>query len=428
MFVERATDILLYTPKEPHRSLGWALFWTRWATIAVLLGLVLAQPATGRFGMPLWALVSMFAANNLAIDLLGLRWSWPRSFARRALLDLPVAGLVYFLGAEHGGVSFALLFLAVVCAAASTEPRASLLYTAAAGAIVMVLHPTFAGWTPGEDGLRALGVDLVLIALAGAGTTILTRRLRLEQREARSMKDEAGRLVELDRLRTGFISTVSHELRTPLTASRAALGMLEASADGRLRREERQLLENARRNTELLGMLIDDLIALNQLESNTLHLERRLFDLRAAARSAASAMSPLFEKKGQTVELDLPVELPCEGDPRRMEQVIVNLLANVHRHTPTGTRAVITGRNVDGELSLSVSDDGPGIPPDELEAVFRRFYRLTPADGGSGLGLAIARSIVTLHGGWINAGSSAEGGVVFRLTLPVSKKEERPCR
>jgi hypothetical protein len=124
----------------------------RWATVAVLLFLSLAQPAIGRLGMPLWGMILMFAANNLLVDLLGLRWSWPRSFARRAVLDLPVVGLVYLLGAEHGGVPFALLFLAVVCAASSMSLRASLFYVAAVCAIVLAVHPTFDGWSLDEGG------------------------------------------------------------------------------------------------------------------------------------------------------------------------------------------------------------------------------------------------------------------------------------
>ena len=424
----KSSGITLYAHTEPYRSLGWALFGARWATVAVVVLLALTQPAVGRLGIPQWGLVLLFAAYNLLIDVLGLRWSWPRSFARRAVLDLPVVGLIYFLGEEHGGLPFVFVFLAVICAAASTSPRRSLLYTAVAGTAIVALHPAFTEWSLSGGGLRELGAELTIIALAGAGTAILARRLAMEHEEARVMRDEADRLAELDRVRADFLSTVSHELRTPLTAARAGLGMLEASATERLREEELALLGNARRNTELLDRLVDDLLALNRLKTNTMRLEREPLDLRGTARDAAYAVGPLFKRKGQTLRLGLPEELPCKGDARSLERAIVNLLANAHRHTPPGTRVIIAGEKGTDEVTLSVSDDGPGVPPEEKEAVFRRFYRLSPKEDGSGLGLAIAQGIVELHGGRIRAEGGPEGGTTFRVSLPRCSEGERTRR
>jgi two-component system sensor histidine kinase KdpD len=235
---------------------------------------------------------------------------------------------------------------------------------------------------------------------------------------ARSARDQTEQLGELDRLRSIFVSSVSHGLRTPLTAARAGLGMLGTTAADRLRSDERDLLENARRNTARLGLIIDDLLAYNQLEAGTLRLDREPLDLRAVVTEAMSSVHPLIQEKGQILEVDLPEPLPGEGDPRRLEQVAVNVLANAHLHTPKGTRISISGRVSGGEVSLSVGDNGPGIPQGELEAVFRRFHRLGSARGGSGLGLAIARGIVELHGGRIRAESRPEAGATFHIFLP----------
>lgn len=304
--------------------------------------------------------------------------------------------------------------------------RQSLLYTAGAAVLTIVIEPTFPGWSGAEGDLRDLGARLVLLAVFGASTAILTQRLALERETARSALDKTERLGELDRLRTIFVSSVSHGLRTPLTAAQAGLGLLGTSAADRLRPDERNLLENARRNTARLGLIIDDLLAYNQLEAGTLRLEGEPVDLRAVVTGAMGTLHPLIREKGQTLEIDLPEPLPAEGDPRRLEQVIVDLLHDAHQHTPEGTRIGISGRVADAEVALSVSDDGPGIPEGELEAVFRRFHRLGPTDDGSGLGLAIARGLVELHGGRIWAESRPGGGTSFRVALPLYSEGEKP--
>lgn len=186
----------------------------------------------------------------------------------------------------------------------------------------------------------------------------------------------------------------------------------------RLRPEERDLLQNARRNAARLDMLIDDLLAYNQLETGTLHLDREPVDLRAVTMDAISTVHSLILEKGQHLEINLPEALLGDGDPGRLEQAIVNLLANAHRYTPEGARIGIAGRAADGEILLSVSDNGPGIPEAELEAIFQRFHRLGSEETGSGLGLAIARGIVELHGGRIWAESRPGHGATFRIILP----------
>ncbi len=406
-------------PEEPYRFVDHALFWLESATIAGLLLIALAQPTTGLLGLPTWGLVVLFAGYSLVAAFIQRRMSRSlRSFARRYVADLPVVALLYFLGGEPGGLLFVLFFLAVDCAAASMTLRGTLLYAAAAVAVVAAVDLVLLTGAPSAEDARALIARLVLLALVGAGMAIVIRRLRLEQQEARSIRDEAERLEELDRARSDFVSSVSHELRTPLTAARAGLGMLDTSAHDRLRPDERALVDNARRNVERLGMQVDDLLAYNQLEAGTLRPEREPLDLRSVVMGAVSAVQPIVREKGQVLELDLPGALPTEGDPRRLEQAVVNLLSNAHRHTPSGTRVAIHGRAGGDEVLLSVSDDGPGIPVGEQETIFRRFYRLRPGDGGSGLGLAIARAIVDLHGGRIWAESRPGEGATFRVVLP----------
>ncbi len=129
-------------------------------------------------------------------------------------------------------------------------------------------------------------------------------------------------------------------------------------------------------------------------------------------------MKALLEGKGQPLGLDLPEPLPVEGDRRCLEQVVVNLLHTAHVHTPSRTPIAVSGRAAEGEVLLSVRDEDPGIPEEDLDIVFRPFHRLDPFGGGSGLGLAIAKGIVERHGGRIVAVSGRGQGTTVRFALP----------
>jgi len=299
-------------------------------------------------------------------------------------------------------------------------------------------------WSPVAADIRLLVVRLTMLGLVTVGMAILTRRLAMEQETARAVRDvnehllitslrekeaaqtdrlEAERLEALDRLRADFIATVSHDLRTPLTAARAGLAMLEMRMAEQLGGDDRELLETSRRNVEYLHILIGDLLTFNQLEAGVLRLERAPLDLRAVVAAAMRVVYPLVQEKGQVLELDLAEPLPYEGDARRLEQVLVNLLANAHQHTPNGTSIRLAGRVAAGEVRLTVSDDGGGIPVEEQEAIFRRFHRLDAIGDGSGLGLAIARRIVELHGGRLWVESAPGQGAHFHLALSYQREE-----
>lgn len=411
-------------------ALGGALSGVRWIALAAMLLITLAWPLPGRAGHPLWLYVSAFVLYNTGVEVTRARVPRLRSFAWVPYLDLPVVGLLYFFDAEPGGPLFVAFYLAVITAAVTMTLRGTLLYTGAVVLVAAGVAPTLPLWsaTPGQ--LRTLSARLVVLALVGTGTGVLTRRLVHEHASASAEREAVARLGELDRLRTGFFSAVSHELRTPLTAARAGLGMATASLDDRLRPEERQMLAIVQRNVERLRVLIDDLLTYNQLEAGVLRLEPRPADLRAVVANAAATVQLLLRQKGQTLTVELEWPLPVRGDDRRLEQVVVNLLANAYDHTPTGTHITVSGETRPGgaggaggaEVYLRVRDDGPGIPAAALEDVFRRFYRVG-VSGGSGLGLSIARALVELHGGRIWAESPPGGGAVFHVVLPAADAE-----
>jgi signal transduction histidine kinase len=401
---------------SPH-FLDQALAALRWVILAVMLAISLAWPLAGRTGHPIWAFLLVFAAYNVVVEVARRRVVTLGSFGWVAALDLAFAAGLYFFDAEPTGPLFGLFYIAVVTAAVSLPLVWSVLSTASAVAAVALIAPTLPLWQDTAAQLRLLGVRLAILSLAALGAAVLTQRLREERAAARASRLESERLAELDRLRAGFVGAVSHELRTPLTAAQAGLGMLALSAGERLRPDERGLLDNTRRNVKRLGLLIDDLLAANQLEAGALRLDRRPLDLRAVVADALAAVEPLLVAKDQPVAVDLPEPLPIDGDARRLEQVVVNLLANAHQHTPVGTHIAVSGRVEAGEVRLAVRDDGPGIPAGRLERIFERFHRLTAA-GGSGLGLSIARSLIELHGGRLWAESEAGAGATFIIALP----------
>jgi len=414
----------LLTKRDLDHFLERTISRLRWATIAALLAISLVQPSAGRAAVPDWALLAAFAGYNLLVELMRRRVSSLSAFAWFAVLDLPVVALVYLNCSQPGGPLFALLVMAAVQTTVIMTLTGSLLYTGALAAITIAVEPTLPLWTGTLTEMRELSARLVVLALVGVGMGMLTRRLEAERAAGESMLDQAAQLEDLDRLRADFVSTVSHDLRTPLTAARAGLVLLDASAGGGLQADQRDLLANARRNVERLGLLIDDLLAYNQIEAGTLPLDREPVDLRAVVADAMAAIHPMIVAKGQTLELDLPEPLPSEGDAGRLEQVVLNVLANAANHTPPGTRIVVVGRAAGAEVIVSVRDNGPGIPSRELEAIFRRFYRLAAEVGGSGLGLAIARGIVELHGGRMWAESSPGEGAAFSIALPRYQREE----
>ncbi len=298
-------------PPEVYRFLRRSLFQLRWSTTAVLLLLAFMQPPISGVRLPTWVLVLSFAVYNLLVEGLRNRVPWLRPDSSVVLLDLPVVGLLYYLGGEPGGPLFLLLFLAVDSAAVSLTLRGTMLYVATVAAITTVVDTLLLMWSPTTGDTRLLVARIVMLALVGVGMALLTQRLALEQATARSARDlneqllisslrdreaalqnrvEAERLAELDRLRADFLATVSHDLRTPLTAARAGLAMLETRTSDRLDADEQELLDTSRRNIEYLHVLIGDLLTFNELEAGILHLEREVLDLRVVVTAARQVL------------------------------------------------------------------------------------------------------------------------------------------
>ena len=225
---------------------------------------------------------------------------------------------------------------------------------------------------------------------------------------------------QLDVTRREFVSNVSHELRNPLASMTAIVETLEggAVADPEAAAD---FLARVRGDIERMNALVNDLLMLSRIESGRDELERVRVDvtelLEDARRGAATKRGPLARVVVETEQA--PIAL---ADPRRVRQVIDNLLDNALRFTPADGAVTLRSWTQEGSVHLSVSDTGPGIPQKHLPHLFERFYKADPSrhDPGTGLGLAIARHIVEAHGGRISVRSQLGHGSTFEATLPAA--------
>ncbi|MDE3070299.1 MAG: two-component sensor histidine kinase, partial [Acidobacteriota bacterium] len=231
---------------------------------------------------------------------------------------------------------------------------------------------------------------------------------------AESFDRMLGRLERAFRRQRDFVSDASHELRTPLAVLRAQVELLDHETGEQARHEGSAMLL---RRLDEIDRLVSDMLTLASAEAGQL-VEARTIDLVEFFEDLRRDL-PLYGERDFQLQA---VAGTLEADPDRLTQVLRNLVRNAVAHTQPGGRVIVAARARDGHLGIAVSDDGPGIPPEQLERVFERFHRVDGARsreaGGSGLGLAIARAIVEAHGGQIRAESAPGHGATFRVELP----------
>ena len=237
---------------------------------------------------------------------------------------------------------------------------------------------------------------------------------------AASIQQQIHQLEEFGTLQRRFTSDVSHELRTPLTTVRMAAEVLHAQAedlDPIARRSAQLLVDELDRFESLLG----DLLEISRLDAGVAELANERVDIRDIVRRSAETVRHLVDETATPLLLDLTEPAEAEVDPRRVERVLRNLLANAIDHCESRP---VEGRVAADEhaVAVVVRDHGIGLKPGEAGLVFNRFWRADPSrqrrSGGTGLGLAISLEDARLQGGWLQAWGETDHGSVFRLTLP----------
>lgn len=255
---------------------------------------------------------------------------------------------------------------------------------------------------------------LVAVVISG-----LTKRAQDEANAARRFAAEAYQAqlqVETERLRNALLSSVSHDLRTPLAVVTGAAGaLLEDGVEPAARRE---LTETIVQEAERLHRLVQNLLDMTRLEAGALRVKREWQALEEVIGSALLRVEKMLV--GREVKTQIPAQLTLVPlDSILIEQVLVNLLENAAKYSPTGSPIEIHVRAVDKGVEVEVADRGVGLPAGEESRVFEKFYRARSSPGGAGLGLTICQGIVTAHGGQIMAAVREGGGACFRFTLPV---------
>jgi two-component system phosphate regulon sensor histidine kinase PhoR len=264
--------------------------------------------------------------------------------------------------------------------------------------------------------------------------TVATKQLEVS---AVPMQDETGgttgvvvlfhditQLKQLDEVRKDFVANVSHELRTPLSILR---GYIETLMDNPAtsREELARILEVMERHSQRLGLLVDDLLSLAQLESGTTDLQLSEVSLGELFDNIVRDWDKKFAEKRLKMIVDLPEDLPpVRADETRLQEILYNLLDNAVKYSREGGDLRLAAQQHNGEMALSVSDSGIGIGKNDLPRIFERFYRVDKARsrelGGTGLGLSIVKHIAQLHGGRVEAESEPGQGTTIRILLPLA--------
>jgi signal transduction histidine kinase len=227
--------------------------------------------------------------------------------------------------------------------------------------------------------------------------------------------------MALDRMKDEFISTLSHELRTPLTSIRGALGLLSSGMHGPMDEKASKLLRIALTNSDRLVRLVNDILDLERIQSGRVPPAFRPVQLGEIVRQAIDGMEPIADAAGVRLMYQV-AQAEVAADPDRLLQVLTNLLSNAVKFSPPESTVSVALEPAGEGVTLSVTDQGRGIPSDKLDAIFGRFQQVDADDsrqkGGSGLGLAICRTIVQQHSGRIWAERNPECGSTFRVFLP----------
>lgn len=276
-----------------------------------------------------------------------------------------------------------------------------------------ILHP----WWYRAAGLTAVGYTAGTLALIGIVLYLWRRR----ERELAAANAELARAAEI---KDRFVDTVSHELRTPLTSILGSLRLLAMKHESAQSEDVAEILEIAERNTGRLERLVRDLLDIRALESGELIRERAPTCVTNLVAEACAELQPLAETEEVRVVCGFApgAEADFLADPDRLSQVIWNLLDNAIKHSPAGGIVHITlAPGGAGGLTITVDDEGAGLPEEPVEELFAPFHRAgnLRTNPGSGLGLAIVKAITDALGGSIRAENRPEGGARFVAELPL---------
>jgi len=255
----------------------------------------------------------------------------------------------------------------------------------------------------------------------------MTARVRLEDQLERSYERLAqaySELQKINHMKSRFIDIASHELRTPVTVMRGYLDLLESTYGKKMDERLLSKLHSMRQNTERLSELVEEMLDVTRLEKGSLQIKREPISIEAVARDVYTQYKPLADDKDQKMTVEVEGSIPViQADKRRVKEAIGNLVNNAIKYTQKGGRVQIGLRDEGRTVHLWVRDNGIGIPLEELNKIFERFYIITSQELSHqvdrlGLGLPITKGIVEAHGGEVWVESQVGKGSIFHIRLP----------
>jgi PAS domain S-box-containing protein len=292
-------------------------------------------------------------------------------------------------------------------------------------------------WNPGPDGSAPLEIHTAVMETR-------EEQPRVFHEFSAPVQDEAGRVIgriyvyrditketEVDRMKSEFIATVSHELRTPMTSIKGSLGLVLGGIAGPLPDDAKELLAIAQNNTDRLIRLINDILDISRIEAGKMEIKRAPLPVIDAVHKAVRELEGFAGQRDIAVVAEVAPDLPrAVADSDRVQQVLVNLISNAIKFSEPHTRVTVSA-GLDGpEIWVKVTDQGSGIPREQLSQIFEKFHRVDNAStrktGGTGLGLAICRAIVEEHGGRIWVESEVGKGSTFAFTLLAESAQVDP--
>jgi len=245
-------------------------------------------------------------------------------------------------------------------------------------------------------------------------------------RDITERKKAEEELKETMELKSQFISTVSHELRTPLAAIKEGLAIVLDGLAGRINKKQKKFMGIAKRNTDRLSDLINDVLDFQRLGAEKTKLDLQSHDIKEVLSEVQETMTLYAKKHGDKLSFASADDLSkAEFDRAKVIQVLTNLVSNAVKFAPEGGLISVDARLRGTDWVISISDNGMGIPKEALPKIFERFYRVTRQGKhikGTGLGLAIVHKIVMLHGGRIEVESQVDQGTTFTIFLPLAAK------
>ncbi len=258
-----------------------------------------------------------------------------------------------------------------------------------------------------------------LVTLLAVYVIMIGYQLTVKENQNWRLEQETKLLSELDQLRNNFVSLISHDLKTPIAKIQAICDRLLA---GQVSDDVREGLSSLRRESMELHRYIQSILHLSRLESNSVQLRKEATDFNEVVENVVEQIRPLAADKRQELRLNLEPMFSIEVDGVMIQEVVLNLIENAVKYTPNDGRIEVETQEVDDKVIFTVRDSGPGIPPQDREHIFEKFFRGSMAQTktkGTGLGLFLVKYFVELHGGEVFLESDIGKGTRVGFTLPL---------